>query len=230
VGAEVEISDQSYFSGGIGYRYSDVSDDLGERTFSHVILPIEGSRDTRDSKLTPTSGTYHFAQVMPFIGVSGSQTGVRIATDSRIYKALDADKRFVLAARINSGAIAGSGIADTPPDLLFYSGGGGTVRGQPYNSLGVEVNGVETGGTSYLGLSTELRTDITDSISVVGFYDLGGIGASSTPGSDAEWHAGAGLGLRYNTGFGPIRFDVAAPVSGDTGDGVQIYVGIGQAF
>ena len=41
---------------------------------------------------------------------------------------------------------------------------------------------------------------------------------------------GAGLGLRYDTGFGPIRFDVATPVAGDTGDGVQIYIGIGQAF
>ncbi|MFD1807793.1 BamA/TamA family outer membrane protein [Gemmobacter lanyuensis] len=27
-----------------------------------------------------------------------------------------------------------------------------------------------------------------------------------------DWHAGAGLGLRYNTGFGPIRLDIAAPV------------------
>ena len=41
---------------------------------------------------------------------------------------------------------------------------------------------------------------------------------------------GTGLGLRYDTGFGPIRFDVATPVAGDTGDGVQIYIGIGQAF
>ena len=42
--------------------------------------------------------------------------------------------------------------------------------------------------------------------------------------------AGAGLGLRYATSIGPIRFDVGYPVSGDTGDGVQFYLGIGQAF
>ena len=41
---------------------------------------------------------------------------------------------------------------------------------------------------------------------------------------------GAGLGLRYETGFGPIRLDVAAPIHGDTGDGVQIYIGLGQSF
>jgi translocation and assembly module TamA len=45
-----------------------------------------------------------------------------------------------------------------------------------------------------------------------------------------EWHSGAGIGLRYDTAIGPIRLDVAVPVSGRTGDGVQLYVGIGQAF
>ncbi len=39
-----------------------------------------------------------------------------------------------------------------------------------------------------------------------------------------------GVGLRYKTPVGPIRLDVAGPVAGDTGDGVQIYIGIGQAF
>ena len=43
-------------------------------------------------------------------------------------------------------------------------------------------------------------------------------------------NTGAGIGLRYDTGLGPIRFDVAAPISGTTGDGVQFYVGLGQSF
>ena len=43
-------------------------------------------------------------------------------------------------------------------------------------------------------------------------------------------HSGAGLGLRYDTPVGPIRLDVATPVGGNTGDGVQVYVGLGQAF
>jgi translocation and assembly module TamA len=231
VGAEVDISDKSYFSGGIGYRYSDVSDDLGDRTFSHIILPVEASRDTRDNKLTPTSGTYFGADVTPFIGLGSSETGARLFGDIRAYKGFGKDDRFVLAARITAGSILGSGITETPPDFLFFSGGSGTVRGQPYQSLSIDLGGdVETGGLSYLALSTELRTDITDTISVVGFYDVGSISSSSTPGSAGQSHAGAGLGLRYNTGFGPIRFDIAAPVSGETGDGLQFYVGIGQAF
>jgi translocation and assembly module TamA len=67
-------------------------------------------------------------------------------------------------------------------------------------------------------------------VQIFGFADFGFVGAGSLPGSDGAAHAGAGLGLRYDTPIGPIRLDVAAPVSGTTSRGVQVYVGIGQAF
>ena len=42
---------------------------------------------------------------------------------------------------------------------------------------------------------------------------------------------GAGVGLRYFTGFGPIRLDVAVPVNKrDTDDEFQFYISFGQAF
>jgi translocation and assembly module TamA len=45
-----------------------------------------------------------------------------------------------------------------------------------------------------------------------------------------NWHAGAGVGLRYMTAIGPVRLDLAGPVAGATGGGAQVYIGIGQAF
>lgn len=229
--AEKTISDRSYFNGGIGFRYSDVKDDVGQRNFAHVIFPMEGESDHRDDVLSPTSGTYFSAQIMPYLGVNGSKSGARLYADARAYLGFGDEDRFVFAARILAGSIVGSDTTTTPPDLLFYSGGGGTVRGQPYKSLDVDLGGDDrVGGASFLGLSTELRAGVSEKLSLVGFADLGGIGSNATPDDTMNWHAGAGLGLRYETGFGPIRVDVAAPVSGTTGDGVQFYVGIGQAF
>ena len=231
ISADVETSKNSTFSFGFGYRYSEVEDSLGSRSFSHVIFPINGSRDGRDNALNPKSGTYFNADILPFVGVSGSASGVRISADGRGYLSFGDDDRFTLAGRLQLGSISGADYTEVPPDLLFYSGGGGTVRGQPYQSLDIDLGGGDaTGGSSFLGLSTELRALVTGKISVVGFYDLGGIGTSALPGDAAEWHSGAGLGLRYDTGFGPIRLDLAGPVTGDTGDGIQIYIGIGQAF
>ena len=112
----------------------------------------------------------------------------------------------------------------------WQSGGGGTVRGQPYRSLDAAYDGTDLGGRSFAGLSGELRVGVTETISVVGFYDTGFVGPDPGSFEDGNWHAGAGLGLRYDTTIGPLRLDVAGPVSGETGDGVQIYLGIGQAF
>ncbi|MCC6006901.1 MAG: BamA/TamA family outer membrane protein, partial [Rhodobacteraceae bacterium] len=56
---------------------------------------------------------------------------------------------------------------------------------------------------------------------------LGGAGARPAPRGDG--HAGAGLGVRYDVGIGPLRLDIAAPVRGGP-RGVSLYLGIGQAF
>ena len=91
--------------------------------------------------------------------------------------------------------------------------------------------GVTSGGRGFLGLSGELRYPINDDFSAVAFADWGHISANSVPGFDGLSHSGAGLGVRYNTGIGPIRLDIAVPVAGEnSGSSYQIYIGIGQAF
>ena len=104
------------------------------------------------------------------------------------------------------------------------------MRGQPYQSNFVTIDGRESGGLSFIGISGELRIKTTESISAVAFYDAGFVGETSNFAGSGNWHAGAGLGVRYHTSFGPIRVDLALPVSGDTSGGTQLYVGIGQAF
>ena len=79
-------------------------------------------------------------------------------------------------------------------------------------------------------VANELRVMVTERIGIVGFADIGSVGSNDFLDGAVTPHAGAGLGLRYDTGFGPIRLDIATPISGDTGDGVQVYIGLGQAF
>jgi translocation and assembly module TamA len=62
------------------------------------------------------------------------------------------------------------------------------------------------------------------------FVDAGGIGADTFPGGD-DFGVGAGFGVRYDLGFGPVRADIAFPLEKRKGDsGFQIYISIGQAF
>lgn len=216
---------------GLGLRRSRTTDAFGTRTRTFVTLPLSGTMDRRDTALNPTKGTFLNLTATPFIGIDGTGDGLRTTGDARAYVALDAEKRFVLAGRLQFGSVAGAERDQTPADFLFYSGGGGTVRGHAYQSLGITENGDRAGGRSFAGLSVEARGYTGEKFQVVGFYDYGIIGADPLVSGGDPSHAGAGLGIRYDTGLGPIRLDVATPVTGnDAYKEVQIYVGIGQAF
>lgn len=226
VGVERILSDKLTVTSEIGLRLARSRDAFGTRDFRHLLLTGGVVWDNRDSVTDSRKGAFAEVELMPFAGFSGSASGLRATADVRGYRSLG--ERFVLAGRLQLGSVVGPSIADTPPDFLFYSGGGGTVRGQGYQSLGVGSGATKTGGRSFAALSTELRADVTDKIGAVAFVDYGFVAPSSTFEGGA-WHGGAGIGVRYKTGIGPIRADLAVPITGG-GNSVSLYVGIGQSF
>ncbi|MHA6346201.1 autotransporter assembly complex protein TamA [Roseivivax sp. CAU 1761] len=230
-GATRRLSDELTLEQGVALVYSDTSDAVGNRQFFLLTFPGKVTLDQRSDELNPRQGYYLQAAATPYLGLNDSQSGAQLRADLRGYLGWGDGDPNVLAGRLQLGSVVGSDLTETAPNYLFYSGGGGTVRGQPYRSLDVTLpNGDEVGGRSFVGMSAEYRRDVTDSLGVVAFADAGYIGAESVYDGTGEWHSGAGIGLRYQTGIGPIRFDVAGPTGGDTGDGVQFYIGIGQAF
>lgn len=236
VGAAHVFSRRTSGEAALSFNYERVNDDLGRRSLTTISVPVSATRDARDDSLNASSGTFIEAGVEPFVGISGADTGAQVTWDARAYQGFGAEDRLVLAGRLQGGAVLGSAIDRTPRSMLFYSGGGGTVRGQPYQSLGARTpdpaatDGVlRSGGRGFLGLSGELRGHLTGNFGAVAFVDTGYVSQGVFRGS-SDWHAGAGLGLRYDTGIGPIRLDIGGPVAGDTGSGLQLYIGIGQAF
>lgn len=231
-GLSHRFSEELNASFGLGYRYIDTKDAFGEREFQLLTATFGATYDTRNVELNPTEGFYLSTTGTPFLGLDDTESGFRLISDARAYVGLGADDKYVLAGRAQIGSVWGPSLEDTVPDYLFYSGGGGTVRGQPYQSLGVTAdNGEFTGGQSFAALSAEIRATVRKNISLVGFYDAGFITEESGFAGDSDWHAGAGIGLRYNTGIGPIRVDLATPTTGDgAGKDYEIYIGIGQAF
>ncbi|MCB5408878.1 autotransporter assembly complex protein TamA [Pseudogemmobacter faecipullorum] len=234
--AELGLTFTQYFSeqltlrGGLSYEQVQGRDPTGTFRYRNLSLPFGATWDRRDSTTDAKKGFYIDGTAKPFLGFSDTGSGLRMTLDARGYRSFS-DQRFTVAARLQGGAVLGSDLLDTPRDDLFFSGGGGSVRGQTYRSLGIETpDGLGgtylIGGTEYAAGSLELRARFGESWGGVAFIDAGFVGADG----ESESHAGAGIGVRYETGFGPIRFDVAAPISGPNDDGVQIYIGLGQAF
>jgi translocation and assembly module TamA len=189
--------------------------------------------DARNRPLDPSAGSYLAGSAAPYLGFGAARSGLRLRFDARHYADLGTEGRIVLAGRVQGAAVLGPGVAQTPREFLSYSGGGGTVRGLPFQSLGVTVGGVRSGGQAFAAISAEARVRVSPSLQLAAFADAGTV-AERAFGGQSDWHAGAGVGLRYLTPVGPLRLDLATPLRRNAGAvgarSLQVYVGIGQAF
>ncbi len=227
---ELNPTDKVTAGGEISYiRADDAFDRNDYLTFS---LPVSFERDTRDNKLDPTEGYYGTVSAKPsyealkgnvFSSFEGSIAG---------YYGLGAEDKVVLAARLGAGTLVGTGdLQDIPVTRRFYQGGGGSVRGYSYREISpYNSDGDALGGRSYILASFETRVKVSEKIGIVPFVDVGTVATEIVP-DFSDIRAGAGLGLRYATPFGPIRLDFAVPLKRyDGGNSFGIYAGIGQAF
>ena len=220
------------------YRALRASDDSGVTDFRLFALPMSVIWDMRDDKTDAKNGYWLQGGLIPFIGLQDETgSGAQVLAESRIYRSFGTDDRFTLAGRARLGTVLGPEIAETPRDYLFYSGGGGTVRGQPYESLGVRVipsadGPIKTGGMSVVNLTAEARIQVREKIGTAVFVDAGRVWDDGGFSGGTDWHAGVGAGVRYKTPIGPLRFDLAVPLGGgyDDDSGLQVYIGLGQAF
>jgi translocation and assembly module TamA len=230
VGLTQYLTDDITLDGGAYYERSMFEDDLGTRDFSIAGATAGAVWDARDNAQDATGGFYLAGTAEPFYEFNNGYLAFRATAEARGYFAFMDDK-LVLAARAKIGALVGPDTDLIPPDRLFFAGGGGSVRGYAYRSIGVtQPDDSVTGGRYLLEGSVEARYKVTSDIGVVGFVDGGYVADESFPGLD-QLRLGAGLGLRYYTSLGPLRADIAIPLNKREGDpDYALYVGIGQAF
>lgn len=211
-------------------RFDD--DEFGRRDFMTVGLAGGLTYDSRDNAADATRGVFLETVVEPFYEFERGNPAIRATAEARAYYGFGKEARLVLAGRLKLGMLAGPPAAELPPDLLFFAGGGGSVRGYAYRNIGVTTpSGNVIGGRSLTEASIEARMRVTPSIGLVAFADAGYVGADAVPSFDDRLRVGVGGGLRYITGLGPIRLDVAVPLDRRPGDpSVAFYVGLGQAF
>ncbi len=101
--------------------------------------------------------------------------------------------------------------SDLPASVRFFAGGDHSIRGYAYNSLGPkDERGNVVGGRHLVAGSIEYEQKIKGDWSAAVFYDAGNAIDSI---SDAL-RTGAGFGVRWKSPVGPVRLDLAFPLSG----------------
>ena len=218
----------------VGIEFADATEEdaFGERDLTTVNLPLAFLYDTRNDPLEPVTGIRASTEVRPIMSLTGSSDiSTRLLGQVSAYASLDDEAQTVLAGRLALGVTLDSDLADLPNDLRFFSGGGGSVRGYPYQHLSPRNSlGQIVGGESLLEGSVEVRHWIRDDIGLAVFADAGGAFTSNVP-DIGEAGVGLGAGIRYRTAVGPVRLDAAIPLDPrGTDSSFAVYVGLGQAF
>ena len=206
--------------------------DQPTKNFVMFGLPLSLNYDNTTSLLDARRGGRASMVVTPLVGkYDGPFSAARTRLDVQRFIPFDDDESFVLALRGSVGVLFGADGPDVPPSARFYSGGGGSVRGFDFQSLGPRNSGRDPlGGSSMLEMSIEPRIRFTETLGMVAFLD-GGMAYDKVSEMGQDMRYGAGIGFRLYTAIGPMRFDVATPLNPrDDDDPLQFYISIGQSF
>ncbi len=216
----------------LGTAEEDYDFALGERAKrKYLIGGINGQLgfDKTDSLLDPTRGFRAQILAQPEGALSdGFRPYFRSQFDASGYFPLG--DKLVVAGRARVGSTVGIDRFELAPSRRFYAGGGGSVRGYGFRRLGPkDPDGDPLGGLSLTEAAAEVRYRFGD-YGVVGFVDVGQVYEERIPDFQGL-RAGVGIGARYYTNFGPLRIDIATPVSRRAGESrFNIYISVGQAF
>jgi translocation and assembly module TamA len=230
-GAEHRFSENLKTSTALNVERADIDDAFGSNEYFIVSLPSTLDYDLRDNKLDPTEGLRGTLDMEPLADVLGGTVALAARSSLSGYWSFSEDDRMVLAGRAAIGSIVGGSLSDIPATRRFFLGGGGSVRGYEYRSIGPVSGGAVVGGLSFWEASAEFRFRATDRIGIVPFIDVGAAYEEPYFDFSEDIFIGAGLGLRHYTPLGPLRFDIAVPVHPELDFGeFAFYVGLGQAF
>ncbi len=194
------------------------------------------SWDRLDDPLNPTRGFRVAESVEWASSVLGSGVDyLKLSFDARGFIPLST--YGVLAMKIKWGDIEPlESTRNIPIFKRFFSGGGDSVRGYPYQRLGpLDASGEPTGGLTLLEGNEEWRfpLPVWKDLGGVIFMDYGNVYKDSFHIPWDELRCTAGGGLRYQTPVGPISLDVGYQLNGPQQSffsRYQVHFSIGQAF
>ena len=228
---EHRLSETMAVSAGPNYEEGQIGRD-GDMNAFRLFGLMGGFRyDNTTNPLDPRQGQRFSFSATPYYSALDSNSFTRMLAIGTSYFDITGNGGSILALRAALGSAPGAARDEITLDKRFYAGGGGSVRGYTYQSIGPrDAANRPLGGASLVEASAEWRQRLTRSWGMAAFLDAGSVGEEAKP-DFSGLRAGAGLGLRFLTAIGPLRFDVGVPLDRQKDDpSFAIYIGFGQAF
>lgn len=218
---------------GLTIRSAKVDQLSSTERFHLFSFPVYYSMDTTNDLLDPVRGYRFSLALTPYHEIMGpSITFAKVVSSYKRYAVILKKPYTVFAANLRIGILKGAGREEIPADERFYAGGGGSVRGYSYQSVGPLFGKVPIGGKSLIEMSTEVRLKITEHFGIATFLDGGTAFTNNLFDSGEFLQWGTGMGIRYYTPVGPLRLDIGVPINRRqyNENKYAIYLSLGQAF
>jgi outer membrane protein assembly complex protein YaeT len=217
------------------------------------------AKDTRDDLLEPTRGMFVSGEGSVAARALGGEVGfMKTYLQIFSFRRLPKTQRVVFATRASLGLADGFErevaptdsdgnpipgppvvIDDLPASERFFAGGDTTIRGFALDRVGaantISSNGFPTGGNAVLILNGELRFPVRGDFGGVLFIDGGNVFRRVTEFDLGDLRGSVGVGVRYQSPVGPIRFDVGFKMDrrvlgGELENRAAFHFSLGQAF
>lgn len=211
----------------------------GTEKYTHLVIPsVTISRTQTDATPYPLRGWSLLARLSGSPKTLGSDVSYEQLYLRGKYIYEFGGGRFLLRSEV--GVTEVNDFDDLPASVRFFAGGGTSVRGYDYKSLGPTEDAVDKltnekiidkktgkfaqeviGGKHVLVNSIEYDYRIRPSWAVAAFYDFG----NASDDFNFDFKRGAGLGARWISPIGPVRIDVARALDEPKGWNLHISMG-----
>ena len=187
------------------------------------------TRDTRDNVFATTKG-----------GLLSLATDVAgLGGDNRFLKTVGNVSYFhpvfwgtILSGRFEAGYGFGFGDQDLPLFERFFLGGSNSIRGRKARQISpVDASGTRIGGTSEVLLNLEHVIPIGFGIRLATFFDAGNVYGFTKDFDPTDTREAAGVGMRWQSPFGPIRLDWGYNLDRRKGESpTEFHFSVGSTF
>lgn len=204
-------------------RYKEFVRDVGNDP-STLLTTMGWAKDTRDSFLWPTRGSYQ--RLLGEVGLpAATLTYYRLSYQFQHYFPIGRD--YALFYNIDLGYGDGYNAVPYPFFKNFFAGGINSVRGYETASLGPkDIEGNAVGGNRKIVGNLEFLFPMPGmgqdrSVRLGAFVDAGQVWAPLQTLSLGDLRYSAGLSVAWNSPLGPLKFSVAQPINSQAGDKIQ---------
>ncbi len=189
----------------------DTTQDVGKKSNNtkQLLFGVGLEKTKADNLLYPTDG---WRLKLSLIGAAKNLLSDHNVVQTEFFaKTVKTIGSGHFVGRLHLGASIVKNLDELPKSLRFFAGGGNSVRGYTYESLGEpnpDAKGKVLGGKNLLNLSLEYQYPVTKEWSAVAFVDAGN---AFDDWGNYKLHIGIGFGARYKSPIGPVRIDIGFP-------------------